>query len=261
LSGEYVAAVLADAPTHYWRPALYPYGAVFMPSLGSVPNALTFEAGSAFEGWTGPADDGVSSAFLIGGRYRSDEQQALTSQFTFEAWIFVRKRDLGAAGAVFAWDGDAANTPSIVVQANNLVRVSAEGVDCISVNVLAPYVWTHVVGTRSTTQLDIYLNGAHENTQSVGAQSISSKFMSAGATASGAVPYKAWMSELAIYNTVLTSGQVGAHYAAAANKASFPTPPFVPGVGGSSIFTVTYANSAQLLADSALILASVRASY
>jgi hypothetical protein len=247
VSGEYVAAVLADAPTHYWRPALYPYGGVFMPSLGSVANALTFEQGSSFEGWSGPADDGSSSAFLTGGRYRSDESQALTSSFSFELWVFVLKRQLGVLSAPFCWDGDVANTPSIVVQADDLVRVTAQGTDCPGISTLTPYHWTHIVGTRSTTQLKLYKDAVLENTQSVGAQSISSRFMSVGETASGALPFKGWMSEIAIYNAVLTQAQIDAHYAAATNKASFPQPPFGSAIGGSSVFTVTYANSADIL--------------
>ena len=235
MADGYASAVVADAPFHYWRPSSYPYGSILVPPLGSAGVALVFSVGTIFEGWSGVSDDGASDFGTVGWRLQTDGNTTLNTPLTLEAWVFKRHIDISAAGVVVAWDGDNANTPSLVVQGDGKARFSCRGVDAVAPTVLTAYQWHHLVGVANGTNNLLYVDGALvTSVAAAGLPAAQTRAFSVAYTPANAVAYQGWIAEPAAYLTALSAARVAAHYAAASLKATWPGSPLGgTGTGGA----------------------------
>ena len=248
---SYAATVVADAPFHYWRPASYPYGGLLVPPLGSAGVALVFSVGTIFEGWSGVSDDGASEFGPVGWRLQTDGNTTLNTPLTLEAWVFKRHIDIAATGVVVAWDGDNANTPSLVVQSDGKARFSCHGIDAVAAAALTAYQWHHLVGVADGTHNTLYVDGAQvASVVASGLPAAQTRAFSIAYTPGNAVAYQGWIAEPAAYLTALSGAQVLAHYDAASLKATWPGPPFgSTGTGGAFGAPTVASGLLQLIYD------------
>jgi hypothetical protein len=237
MTDAYAATVVADAPFHYWRPSAYPYGGLLVPPLGSAGVALIFSVGTVFEGWSGVSDDGVSVFGPVGWRLQTDGNTTLNTPLTLEAWVFKRRIDIAASGIVVAWDGDNANTPSIVYQSDGKVRFSCHGIDATSPSVLTSYQWHHLVGVADGAHNILYVDGASvASVVASGLPAAQTRALSIAYTPASGVAYAGWIAEPAAYLTALSAGRVAAHFNAASLRSTWPGSPLGgAGTGGTGI--------------------------
>lgn len=186
----------------------------------------------------GPSSDSLSAWSPGGVNDWNSFNAALTiaRPGSIEAWFFCPTHT-GTVRQIVAWDGVSAGSLAIfITAANKLELVAPAGAPVVSAAVIPTGQWNHVVYTNDGTTANLYLNGV--NVGSVGGQSVGSFTGSVYVAGRAQVAGEAnlcFFSEVASYGAALTSGQVGAHYAAADLKSvplvGFLTPAISIGPG------------------------------
>lgn len=131
--------------------------------------------------------------------------------FTIEAW--VKK----VAGVAYTICDKGTDGYQLHISAGGLLQLSKTGTAVIvsSTTAISNAVWTHVVATKATTTVKLYINGV-DRTDTVTNQTIvgTATALNIGRTAAGAGYFDGSMDEFALYPTALSATQVLAHYTA-----------------------------------------------
>jgi hypothetical protein len=210
--GVYSDTVLADHPSAYWQ-----LGEASGNPQDSSGNArhVTGIVGTPTYGQTGPVAGTTAIAFNGTTDYFTVPGTGLNvgDVFTLEAWI-IR----GATGASRGILSGGASEGYLRVLNTNALTINSASAGIISTStVLIPGTgWHHVVGTKNAGSVHLYLDGADVSgtvsnltcvstvqTFFIGLRSLTGEF------------FNGTIGQAAVYPTVLTAGQVAAHYAAA----------------------------------------------
>ncbi len=206
---------------------------------------------------SGVAGDGLSvAAFGNSPSWLTAEAaSAPPNNLTLELWVFMRADAAGASRCAIAWDGAVANTSFVNVRTGGDFQFTSNGVDVVSPATYTRQAWRHVVGTNASGALKLYIDGAQVQTGSAGTHTITAVAVSVLAASAGAIPFRGWVAEPAVYATALPAARVLAHYNAADTRGVPPYPTLgAPPTGGSPLLSV-------LLADLGEVLASVRHTF
>lgn len=219
---SYASVIIAEAPVSYWRLG-ETSGTAAVDQMG-VQNA-TYDLAAIAQGVTGAlygdADTAVSynqnSSNTIS--IATTASHNITGDISVEAWIYARPS--GGIGALIF--GGCSTDPLPIGYAMLLTNYqlswycgSASGVR--SGPSVSDGAWHHVVVTATSTTVSFYLDGQPSGTATVPQTATS---YSGVRQIGGHVPntWSDWLGELdevALYNRVLTAGQVLAHYQAGA---------------------------------------------
>ncbi len=214
-AASYSDIVAADSPIAWYRgngtlvdaipggsPATAMNGATFGPALTSV-------GGQSF------SLDGVDDYFSAPDQAKLD----LTGQITIECWAWLDTlKAPGQFGTLF-WKGATSATNRFGFQlVQNRVETQIGSNHYIRSSALATNTLYHFVGVRTTTALNLYVNGQLDN-------AITSGTFSTATTANteplrigswdGAIEFlDGRIGEIAIYNRALTTAEINEHYTA-----------------------------------------------
>lgn len=241
----YLAAVVADAPVHYWRCA-DPGGSLFH-DFGSSPRALESGLSGALQlPYLGPVTDGGAAVFdLNANASYGDSDLALPTPFTLECWVWIVKSAALAQGFVSVSNGTTACELGIdtTLHPHAFTLIGP-------LTAAAPLnrnTWHHLALTITLAASVLYVDGV--NVAAAGSAVVAfspNLVIGSGGTAGGPTRFAhAAISEAAIYGTALSAARVAAHAAAADNTASRPV------FNANGIFNIT--STGQALADSAQI--------
>jgi hypothetical protein len=253
-TSQYAGAVLADAPSGYWRLAETGSASTAADQTGTNPGTylggLTLGRPGALAGDadTAATFDGASGTVQIANAAGLNP----TSALTLEAWIrpsvfpvssnAILRKDgqyalrLRSNGALVfrLWKGDVSQD---VVTGASAARVGA---------------WTHVVGTWDGATMTIYVNGDPKASQPLSAPiDTAGSGLFLGSTYNSFDWFTGDMDEVAVYGKALTAARVAAHYLSAIQ--SDTTPPViglgVPASASTMDATPTFGGTAGTLAD------------
>ena len=208
----YLAAVDADSPIHHWR--MDDTSGVAVDRAGSenltASGAPTYSDYGAIPGQTGirlPADTDY---------FRSTSAQSFLANaaWTVEFWFQADAAALnGSSGYIFSAANSGSERVAIVYQGTTgrILTSADDGGNKASASSEASYGWVHVVRTSAG---DLYVNGV---------ASVATNGVTLLSTAQLAIGKEAWFSnvwngliaDVAIYDGVLSSARVSAHYSAA----------------------------------------------
>lgn len=222
----YPDEILADSPVAYWR--MHDTSGLIQDSSGNGNHAtesdtggIAYQAAGPLTGQTSYSIE-VNDAWFTGPDHNSLD---VGDVFTIECWfkqsdplaydqlrVIFSKRNGGPSLAIEAGDGIMLGKADI-----NFVYVSDDNFADITT-------WWHVAWTKNGTTRQFYVNGqpatstvANELTMvnSTGLWWIGNE--------ADVNPFFGWLSEIAFYNTALSSARIAAHYAAA-NMSPLTTP-------------------------------------
>jgi hypothetical protein len=220
----YAEAVLTDNPLIFWR-LDEESGTVMADSSGNGHHG-TYYDDAAF-GFPSPIETDSSSS-AIGGRVGEGGLAAKPiNNLAIEGWIYVPTSDAvvtmvagigqpGAGGGIF-----------IVYDSGNiLARFSTDGTNGTTVDLTYPVpvlgVFYHVVLSRNGVQLELIVNGALADVETISADPITSIYTShpwrVGVAGVGNIFAGVGTDEIAIYETPLTVARALAHYEAGLNR-------------------------------------------
>lgn len=211
---SYPSVILADTPIGYWRFG-ESAGTAADNAEGTTARDGTY-TGSYSLGQTGPVVGG-GSALLTGGYIEVADNAAMHpgDVFSFEFWW---KRTTTGTQQVFFGPGVTneiylfSNIGDSLVMWQGDVGSIYETYDALTDTAS----WHHIVYTKNGSAIHVWLDGS----DMPGASSNKTIIPNTGsgnplfAVDGGAAPTRGYVSETAIYNYALTSGQVAAHYAA-----------------------------------------------
>lgn len=223
----YESAVLADLPSVYWR-------------LGDSSGASTLADDSGNSWWTGYSDvalgrpgavfgDADTAAGLVA------DSSALTvmsgyspSSLSVAVWFRTTTSSGGPFKILNAYNASSPGNPiaGLAVQGGGsaiaVVKTSSGTYTQDSTNALTDGAWHQLVMTDDGSTLDLYVDGGLDSSQSVsGSLSWASSTMWAlgNSTACGGCSMTGDVDEAAVFDSVLSSGDVAAQYADAAAPA------------------------------------------
>jgi hypothetical protein len=229
----YLAAVLADAPLHYWRCA--DPGGALAHDIGSSPFALV--SGSAYAaalGYSGPNNDGGAVQCDTGSGFLTSWLSFVPSAaMTFEAiawphdYAQVQGTVLGQTGVGDTRIGFLVTTGQPFAVAGGVAAIGAAG---------APQQrWHHLVGTFAAGVLICYLDGVQ--VALVAGAALGNGIFAIGARANASdLRFEGAVSEAAVYGAALSAARVAAHFGAID---SLTARPVYRAFGGSSYPTST----------------------
>jgi hypothetical protein len=249
---SYLATVLADAPVHYWRMA--DPASLLLHDIGSSPIHLSGGAVITMP-FTGIALDGgsIGVAGAAGGLYL----EALTQgrPLTIEFWMWLAQLN-GALQSLLYWDGNVANNVFCYMDATGHINLGGTGVTLITAAAaITRQAWHHIVGVFDNAATTLYVDGASAGTNGSAVTSPVNRPIAVGSTTAVSQVTQAFMSEVAIYGTALSSGQVSAHFAA---QEVTQSPVFL---GGGNPNNLAYGSGGAVDNNDASILAAVRRTY
>lgn len=249
----YSAAVLADAPLHYWR--MSDPGGQVARDLGSSPLALHAGFYLARLGYTGPVSDG-GSVFLTdqGVMWFPSASISYTQPLSLELW-FWQTFDNGAEMKLLSTENNATYQGlGIHMSTGRKPGIFGFNSSLDSAGAIALNTWVHIVVRHDSTTRDVLVNGV---LQASGAQAFTngSGMISVGARGSDRTNFtEGFIGEVAMYNSILSTARCLAHYNAADQKTAFPT--YQPeGTQSASTGAPTYSASdvTQIAADTTSI--------
>jgi len=231
--------------------------------VGSSPQALAAQilgsGGHSFAdlaGYSGPNSDGgsivtISQTWAVNGGIN------VAQPFTFECWawaIYVVTAN--------AWQLSIGTNGSFQVgllcDSGNFPHFVYGGAPaCVSPSAFPTKQWVHLVGTSSGTTNILYVNGSAVSTVTGTPGSATGKPLIIGGDNGNGSGMPQAISEVAVYNTALSSARVSAHFNAADNRLGVPVAQSAGGVGGggSSVSSPLYLGILQQ------ILQAVRKQY
>ncbi len=214
---SYAAAVLGDGPLGYWRLGDVGASAVDVsntPHPGTYTGAVTRQqVGALLDGDLAAEFDGATGQIL-----NTASLAAITGACTIEAWVYADT--LSAVNRRMVFAGKTTSYLSVNLTTGRIffsldiggVQQFVSGATNIAVGG-----WHHLVGTRDTDKLRVYLDGVLDGTSTsfVGATSWGTGTFRIGAY-DGTVPDNFWdgrIDEVALYGVCLTPTQIATHYA------------------------------------------------
>lgn len=245
---SYLSAVLADAPTHYWR--LADGGSQVAYDIGSGRYQLAGQGGS---GYSGPNSDG-GSRWCDGTTNKGVVSAKLLpwgNPFSVEVmfWAFGNP---AAAGTLCAWDNTNNPSAALFYQPNRTVTWGLSGSPALASAPTVEQQWHHAVGTWDGLTMRLYVDAIQTNVAFVSGISASRVIGFGEQPIGGGAAFNGALSELALYSSVLSPARVNAHFLALDNAASVP---IYAGSGAFNVVTQGFiADAAQLDA----VLAAVR---
>lgn len=209
----YLAAVLGDAPLHYWRLADPGGGAAI--DIGSARENVYTAGGAPQLGYSGPVSDGGSCFFLGNAWFKSAQTPTRSPPYTLECWVWqaaTPTNDVWAFSCNNAKIGDANGTAYAIATVTAFALASTTAVPAGS--------WHHLVLTVTTTVMTIWLDGVIVATAShaTGAQTAADFIGSDGTNA-----MQGFVAECAFYAFVLGNARIAAHFAAPDQLTLAPT--------------------------------------
>jgi hypothetical protein len=237
----YADVVLADSPVYYFR--MNEPGGVASASIGADPTTYlvageetltTDNCSGVVSNYTGVAQNGGSFLLVQSGHMWANSRQSFSSvtAMTLEAWVAVVSgpgNGSGASRVMFSWGFEA---PAVFVSVFDLSRnLIAQMQDNTSANHSQTYQTTpgylqdgafhHLALSIGLTTTTLYLDGAALS-PSITAVPTSWSLVSVGYAAMNLGHYNPTLgnhagifySEVAFYNSALSSTRVAAHYAA-----------------------------------------------
>ena len=230
ISGTYAAAVMALSPIAYWRLG-EPSGTSAFDIAGSN-NTGTYVGGPTLGAASALATDTANTAVTLNG---TDEWITVPDHASLDqgngplSWSVWFKRANTASGFYY-FMSKGAQSPSLYMDgATGVVQFFsyAEGAGASStVSITDTTTWHFIVGTKSSGNAwKIYIDGA--DVTSVLASSITSSTtdpLLIGNDIINGDEFPASLDEIALFNSVLTLGQIQALYAAATAAGTTATP-------------------------------------
>jgi hypothetical protein len=141
------------------------------------------------------ADDGVGYFFDGTGDYLSIPDHAdfffSTADFTIDFWFYPQTIDesiIWQQGYDQIKYGDA--TPTL--------KINLGGATVTSGTLLRPNIWYHVMVTRNSTTINVYLNGVNDGSVADGTQVNNSTIVAIGANTAGNLPFEGYIDEFRI---------------------------------------------------------------
>lgn len=252
----YTAAVLADAPQHYWR--LSDPGGSLAFDIGSIPRHLVLNGTSPTSSpCLGPVSDGGSwvsqqSAYL----WKKDGISVVTP-LTIE--LIVWQADQLAAAQYVMEVASATFVCALFVDSTGHATAQSPtaGAAIHDTNVLATMHWHHLVATVSAAGLTtLYVDGASRGTVAGSAVGPIVVPVSVGGTSNAfGSPFDGAFAEAAVYNVALSATRVLAHFNAIDDILQLPV------YRASGSLDTTTGVPSTTSDDLSLILSSVRRSY
>jgi len=227
----YSAAVLADAPVHYWRMA-DPGGGI-AHDIGSSPHHL-HGLGSAISqplGYSGPISDGGSMDLTLDGQYANTGNPITitTNPLTVEMWYWN-------------WQALASVRDLLQIQsANQIVLFHSatqwswlyNGVTVATNFHFTEQAWHHIVGSYDGANSHLYIDSNPFGPTAVAPQAAISNIMELSANNALSLAWGGgYFAEVAIYNIALSQTRVSAHYVAADQQGQAPINQSAGGGGG-----------------------------
>jgi hypothetical protein len=126
-------------------------------------------------------------------------------------------------GSASGWTLD---VPSSTNRLPRIVVYDGANKDVIATTALTLGSWTHIVGTISTSEMKIYVNGSLEGTTSISTLTTNTTPVVIGGDGVSTFAFNGNIDQVRIYDTVLSSADVTALYgetAATATTAAFPS--------------------------------------
>jgi hypothetical protein len=207
----YLATVLADAPVHYWRFA--DPGGWLAHDIGSSPVHLAGGV-SAQIGYSGIASDGGAAAVLNGSGFQTLDAVSQARPLSIEFWLW-RLYKSSALESLFYWDGVAANSVAIDLDAGGQANVFGTGLTTFFTPAVIPTQgWHHLVVTLAAGASTLYLDGANVAANATQVTSPVNRRIGIGMQPGFTQPANAFFAEVAVYGAALAAARVAAHFAA-----------------------------------------------
>jgi hypothetical protein len=233
----YLSAVIADAPTHFWR--LADPGGEWLADIGSArPEMMLFKPqanGSQLGvGYSGPNSDS-GSMLILSPSYAQSQPLVAAFPFTIECCVF-QQGGWGAFAIFMAWDqtgwaglGINGATPAKYVALSNAGDVNA--------GAPSKFVWDHLAAVYTAAATTLYVNGV--NVGASGASQLpNNKNLYLGRTVSNTLPMPGGnLSEVAIYPTALSAARIAAHFNALTQRHQTPVFNTAGGTGDGTLDT------------------------
>jgi hypothetical protein len=162
----------------------------------------------------------------------------MTSPFSLELWYWTFAAPT-AQKLLLAWDASATNAAQIFLNTGLQVQGEVSGTFPTQTAAYSAQAWHHVVITYDGTTIRQYVDTNVEPTAAKAGPITVAKPIGIGANPAGAASsFEGAMSEVAIYNSTLSTTRIAAHFAAADQPTQAPVYIAVagnqaaPGVGG-----------------------------
>lgn len=240
----YKSEVLADTPIHYWRSG---NGGIWhdISTSPTQPVHLICDPQISHFIFTGVNSDATSwlhqDSFFVSCAIPTSGGVPLT----IECWIWWAQPNTATRATIFGWDGVAAGPNLAMDSASKKLRLGMAGASLLSTNVVSYQAWHHVVATVSSGgTISLYVDNAVAGTVGGASTSGWTQRLNVGLDGpGGANPFYGFITELAIYGSVLSTGRIAAHFAAAD---SIVSPPSYAGTVQVSTLTANPDNTALL---------------
>ena len=214
---SYLATVLADNPSHFWRLADPPGTAVLFDLIAAGRHGIFANVAYAATGYTGPASDGGSMYFnSFSPDTRLHHAITLTPPFSVDCWGWA----MSDAGVLMSLFGH--NTLLIVLNAALQPAFRSNAVLSASAVAVTDETWHHYAIVVTALGYTGYVDGAVV----VGpiadpTAALLGKMQLGNGTAAG-TPWGGYIAELASYPAALTGVRVAAHFAAGDSATNVP---------------------------------------
>jgi Concanavalin A-like lectin/glucanases superfamily len=231
-------------------------GGVLVHDIGSNPIAQELANWGSQFSYTGPNSDGASAYFAGGGAsFTEPNVETVGLPVSMECWFWPFESG-GANQVIYSiWSSSGASLISARKQSGHTMQVFCPGGNLLggSCNLQA---WNHLVVTVALTGTTVYLNGSSIGTVAGSAFGpiLCTYSIAEDAVGGAAIAHMA-ISEVAVYFSILSSGQVSAHFAAA-DLTSQP-PVFITG----GTYSLISGSATQFSTDLSNIYNSVHRTY
>lgn len=225
----YDEEILADSPLAYWKLDEIEGSTVALDSSGNERHGTFFGAPETIYGFAGPIETDSPNVGAAGGVARGPVDAALdtVNAFTWEIWGFNSSTPTSDGAVLLTRTNTSAGTGGTSIRINGQtitarVRVDSSGGTNWEVsygNQLPWGTWFHVVVTRNTNVLRLYVNGVlRDERTDVPIDTVTLAETQWGISGDPIGPNSAtsWgVARAAIYDQVLNAGRIRTHYEAA----------------------------------------------
>lgn len=250
----YLAAVVADAPRHYWRCA--DPGGLLLHDIGAVPRHMRIGPNFGLSGYSGPNSDGGSALCTNLGPHAYYDQELRAAPISLEVLVWIHYSTGLPCQPLSVTDGAGVGWV-FRIRANYSVDIFGPGgtVNSAAI-VLTNQTWAHLVLTDTGAAMILYINGVNRGAAGgAGAANPNVAYWLNGYWAAGGYSGNLNVAEAAVYPAALSAARVLAHYNAIDQLATSPVASAAGGTSGGGTGSTAYQGLEQQ------ILASVRKSY